>query len=70
MHTRALAAIFVLGAVVFQGLDSHVLAQSPYYQGKTIKLIQGREPDGSGDNSFESGRTVFKEIRSGEPHDQ
>ena len=49
MHTRALAAIFVLSAVVFQELDSHVLAQSPYYQGKTIKLIQGREPGGSGD---------------------
>src|ERR671923_1245205 len=49
MHTRALAAIFVLSAVFFLGFDSHVLAQSPYYQGKTIKLIQGREPGGSGD---------------------
>lgn len=49
MHTRALAAILVLGAVSFLGFDGHVFAQSPYYQGKTIRLIQGREPGGSGD---------------------
>lgn len=49
MNKRALAAIWFLGAVSFLSFGSHVGAQSPYYQGKTIKLIQGRNPGGSGD---------------------
>jgi tripartite-type tricarboxylate transporter receptor subunit TctC len=31
------------------GLDSSGLAQTPFYQGKTITVIQGRGPGGSGD---------------------
>jgi len=49
MQTRALVAILVLGIVSYLGFAGHVYAQAPYYQGKTIKLIQGREPGGSGD---------------------
>lgn len=49
MKTGALVVIGVLGAVSYLGWAGHVHAQSPYYQGKTIKLIQGREPGGSGD---------------------
>jgi tripartite-type tricarboxylate transporter receptor subunit TctC len=49
MKTGALVVIWVLGGVSCIGLGGHVFAQSPYYQGKTIKLIQGREPGGSGD---------------------
>ena len=49
MQIGALVAIWVLGAVSFLGFGGHVYAQAPYYQGKTIKLIQGREPGGSGD---------------------
>ncbi|MGH7846875.1 MAG: hypothetical protein ACREQW_17150 [Candidatus Binatia bacterium] len=49
MQTGALVTIGVLGAVSYLGFSGHVYGQSPYYQGKTIKLIQGREPGGSGD---------------------
>lgn len=49
MQMRALLAIGILGAVFFPGLSAHVDAQSSFYQGKTIRLIQGREPGGSGD---------------------
>jgi tripartite-type tricarboxylate transporter receptor subunit TctC len=41
--------IWVLGFLSYPGLGGHVYAQSTYYQGKTIKLVQGREPGGSGD---------------------
>jgi tripartite-type tricarboxylate transporter receptor subunit TctC len=40
--------ITLLGAIFYLGFDAQVDAQ-PYYQGKTIKLIQGREGGGSGD---------------------
>lgn len=49
MQTGALVAIGVLGAVSYLGFGAHVYAQSSYYQGKTIRLVQGREPGGSGD---------------------
>ena len=40
---------WMIGAVVFLGFAGHGYAQTPYYQGKTIRLIQGREAGGSGD---------------------
>ena len=49
MQTGALVAIGVIGAVSYLGFGGHVYAQSSYYQGKAIRLIQGREPGGSGD---------------------
>jgi hypothetical protein len=49
MQTGALLVIWVLGVASTLGFGGHVHAQSPYYQGKTIKLIQGREGGGSGD---------------------
>jgi tripartite-type tricarboxylate transporter receptor subunit TctC len=49
MKTRAVAVILIVGAGFLPSFDEQVLAQSPYYQGKTIKLVQGREPGGSGD---------------------
>ena len=49
MQTGALVIIWILGAVSYLGWAGHVHAQSPYYQGKTIRLIQGREAGGSGD---------------------
>jgi tripartite-type tricarboxylate transporter receptor subunit TctC len=49
MQSGALVVIWVLGVVSCLGFGGHVYAQSPYYQGKTIRLIQGREPGGSGD---------------------
>ena len=49
MQIGAIVAIWVLCAVSFVGFGGPSYAQSPYYEGKTIKLIQGREPGGSGD---------------------
>ena len=49
MQTRALVVVWVLAAVSCVGFGGHVYAQTPYYQGKTIRLIQGREGGGSGD---------------------
>src|SRR5919204_2334598 len=48
MKTAKLATIWLFSSVFYLGFDAQVDAQ-PYYQGKTIKLIQGREPGGSGD---------------------
>jgi tripartite-type tricarboxylate transporter receptor subunit TctC len=49
MKTAAVVVIWVIGGVFCMGFGGDVFAQSPYYQGKTIKLVQGREPGGSGD---------------------
>ncbi len=49
MQTRTLLVFWVLGIASYLGFGGLVQAQSPSYQGKTIKLIQGCEPGGSGD---------------------
>ena len=49
MQTVAIATIWLVGAVLIIGSGAPASAQTPYYQGKTIKLIQGREAGGSGD---------------------
>jgi tripartite-type tricarboxylate transporter receptor subunit TctC len=67
MQTRALAAILILGAVFFARFDDHAFAQSPYYQGKTIKLIQGREPGGSGDIRSKAVIPFLKKYIPGNP---
>jgi tripartite-type tricarboxylate transporter receptor subunit TctC len=42
-------AIRILSVVLYIGLAVHAHAQSSFYQGKTIKLVLGAEPGGSGD---------------------
>lgn len=49
MNMTRLLVVWLIGAVGCVGLAGVVHGQAPYYQGKTIKLIQGREPGGSGD---------------------
>ena len=49
MKTAMLVAISVLAALLHPGFRGHADAQTPYYQGKTIRLLQGRSPGGSGD---------------------
>jgi tripartite-type tricarboxylate transporter receptor subunit TctC len=49
MQTSALVRVWILAAVSYLGWAGGVHAQAPYYQGKTIRLIQGREAGGSGD---------------------
>lgn len=47
--TLALFMIGMVGSISLPGVDADVYAQTPYYQGKSIRLIQGRNPGGSGD---------------------
>jgi len=49
MKTAMLVAISILAALLHPGFRGHAYAQTPYYQGKTIRLLQGRSPGGSGD---------------------
>jgi tripartite-type tricarboxylate transporter receptor subunit TctC len=49
MQAGAIVAVWIFGAFFYLGFGANVYAQSSFYQGKTIKLIQGREPGGSGD---------------------
>jgi tripartite-type tricarboxylate transporter receptor subunit TctC len=49
MRAFANLAIRIAGVVLLLAAAGPVSAQAPYYQGKTIKLIQGREAGGSGD---------------------
>jgi tripartite-type tricarboxylate transporter receptor subunit TctC len=49
MNARMLAAIRFTIVALSGVLAGHLHAQAPYYQGKTIRLIQGREGGGSGD---------------------
>lgn len=67
MQIGALVAIWLIGAVTFLGFGGHVYAQSPYYQGKTIKLIQGREAGGSGDIRSKAVMPFLKKYIPGNP---
>ena len=67
MQIGALVAIWLIGAGTFLGFGGHVCAQSPYYQGKTIKLIQGREAGGSGDIRSKAVMPFLKKYIPGNP---
>ncbi|MGH7888080.1 MAG: hypothetical protein ACREPG_09455 [Candidatus Binatia bacterium] len=58
---------WLLGVVSLIGLSVHVDAQTPYYQGKTIRLIQGREPGGSGDTRVKLVSPYLKKYIPGNP---
>jgi tripartite-type tricarboxylate transporter receptor subunit TctC len=49
MRIRAEVKIWVFGIVFSLGCAGNSYAQAPFYQGKTITLVQGRAPGGSGD---------------------
>ena len=65
MKTRAFVVIWVFAAVSCVGVGAHVFAQTPYYQGKTIRLIQGREARRLGRHTVQSGHTISSETYSG-----
>jgi tripartite-type tricarboxylate transporter receptor subunit TctC len=46
---QILTSLWVLGFVSYLGCAGYAYAQAPYYKGKTITLVQGRSPGGSGD---------------------
>ncbi|MGH7797874.1 MAG: Bug family tripartite tricarboxylate transporter substrate binding protein [Candidatus Binatia bacterium] len=45
---RIFSVVFIL-TLVFCFMTSHALAQAPYFQNKTIKIIRGGTPGGTGD---------------------
>jgi tripartite-type tricarboxylate transporter receptor subunit TctC len=68
MRKRALPAIWVLGVFSWVGLSGPVYSQTPYYQGKTIKLVQGREAGGSGDTRSRAVIPFLKKHIPGNPN--
>lgn len=67
MKLTILAAIsvFCMGANI-AAQTAH--AQTPYYQGKTIRIIQGRNPGGSGDVRAKLVSTYLKKYIAGNPN--
>ncbi len=59
---------WLLGVVTFIGLSAQLHAQTPYYQGKTIRLIQGRNPGGSGDTRVKLVAPYLKKYIPGNPN--
>lgn len=57
----------VLGAVIFWLLPASVFAQSPFYQGKTITIIQATEAGGTGDMMVKAAIPYLKKHIPGEP---
>jgi len=63
-----LARLVLFGVAGFIALASTVLAQTtPYFQGKTIVLIQGREPGGTGAMRTQAAIPFLKKYLPGEP---
>lgn len=67
MKMAMLAAAWVFSVNGGFGLASQVHAQMPYYQGKTIRLIQGRNPGGSGDTRVKLVAPYLKKYIPGNP---
>jgi len=66
MRAKAVAVILSFSAYLAAVADVH--AQAPYYQGKTIRLIQGREPGGSGDIRSRAVMPFLKKYIPGNPN--
>jgi tripartite-type tricarboxylate transporter receptor subunit TctC len=49
LYARVMGGFLIGGLAFSPAFAPHAAAQAPYYQGKTIRLIQGREAGGSGD---------------------
>jgi len=68
MKAKTLAMTWLLGFVLFLADSPRVDAQTPYYQGKTIRLIQGRNPGGSGDTRVKIVAPYLKKYIPGNPN--
>lgn len=67
MPTRVPVAIWILSVVFYLGFAAHTYAQSSFYQGKTIKLLQGVEAGGSGDTRSKAILPFLKKYIPGNP---
>ncbi len=68
MKAKTLAMTWLLGFMFFLADSPRVDAQTPYYQGKTIRLIQGRNPGGSGDTRVKIVAPYLKKYIPGNPN--
>jgi tripartite-type tricarboxylate transporter receptor subunit TctC len=68
MQTRALFIVLLTGAAFYLAMSGIVHGQAPYYQGKTIKLVQGREAGGSGDTRSRAVIPFLKKHIPGNPN--
>jgi tripartite-type tricarboxylate transporter receptor subunit TctC len=68
MKAKMLIGLCLLGVVAHVSGSGYVYAQTPYYQGKTIRIIQGREPGGSGDVRAKLVAAYLKKYLPGNPN--
>src|ERR671913_1428357 len=68
MKPKMLIGFCLLGVLAQVGATGHVYGQAPYYQGKTIRIIQGREPGGSGDVRAKLVAAYLKKYLPGSPN--
>ena len=61
-----LSVLFVIAA--WPSLVDEVFAQAPFYQGKTITIVQGREPGGTGDMYAKSVVPFLQKFIPGNPN--
>jgi tripartite-type tricarboxylate transporter receptor subunit TctC len=60
-------ATFILAVVVSLGLTEYVHSQSTFYHGKSITLLQGREPGGTGDMRVKAVLPYLRKYIPGQP---
>ena len=68
LNTRrvsGLALLFAVGSPIF--FAGPVYSQAPYYQGKTITILRGGEPGGSGDMQARALIPLLKKYIPGNP---
>jgi tripartite-type tricarboxylate transporter receptor subunit TctC len=65
---RRLASFLVLSAVLLFTFGGLARSQTPFYQGKTITIIQGREPGGTGDLRVRAFIPFLKKYIPGQPN--
>lgn len=68
-YRLTLSAEVILGALLTHVLflPTAVFSQAPYYQGKTITIVQGREPGGTGDLRDRAVITFLRKHIPGQP---
>src|SRR5687768_8871603 len=65
--TRRFFAALWTGFFTLTGASSLLAQSSPYFQGKTIILVQGREPGGSGALRAQAAIPFLRKYLPGEP---
>lgn len=65
---EAIAALLILGSVHFLAATGYSQQQAPFYQGKTITVVQGREPGGTGDMRVRAVIPFLRKYIPGQPN--